>query len=275
MKTEISIADRLFGDVLALTPDKDAVAVLQLNRPQVLNAVREDTFTGLRDAARWLTTLPHCNVIVLRAAGRAFCAGLDLTQGLTGTEEGDRASLNHRAISAGAEAVATLREIPQPVIAAVRGAAVGAGFSIAAAATIRICSPDAKFGAPFVHVGMSAGDLGLSWILPRLMGTTNATSLLLTGGSLTAEQALAGGVVTEIVEDPEERAVALARHVASQPRLATFMTKTLLHASASAGFREHLATEVSAQAVGSMTAEHAQAIEAFSRRRQSKSIVER
>lgn len=262
----ITADGEIFGDVLAVPP-RDGVGTVQLNRPEVLNAVREDTFAGIRDATRWLSARGDCRALVLQASGRAFCAGLDLSHGLTGSEPGDRPALNHRAISAGAEAVAVLREVPQPVVAAVRGAAVGAGFSIAVAADIRICSPDARFGAPFVHVGMSAGDLGLSWLLPRLIGMSRSASLLLTGGSLTAEEARVAGAVTEVTNDPEARAAAIAHRIAAQPRLATAMTKSLLHNSGSNGFREHLAAEVSTQVMGSLTTEHAEALASFVRRR--------
>ncbi len=253
---------RDFGDVIALPP-RDGVGAVVFNRPQMLNAVREATFVGLRDAARWLSGSADCGAIVLRGAGRAFCAGLDLKYGLTGAEPGDRAALMYRAVSAGAEAVAALREIPQPVVAAVRGAAIGAGLSLAVAADLRVCASDARFGAPFVHVGMSAGDLGLSWLLPRLIGAAAATPLLLQGGSLSSSEAYQVGLVNEIAENPEERAVQLAHALSTQPRLATAMTKSMLNNAQSNGFREHLAAEVAGQVVGSLTQEHAAALAAL------------
>lgn len=256
---------RDFGDVIAVPP-RDGVGTVVLNRPRVLNAVREATFVGLRDAARWLSGSADCGAIVLRGAGRAFCAGLDLKGGLTGDETGDRPALTYRAVSAGAEAVATLREIPQPVVAAVRGAAVGAGMSLAVAADLRVCASDARFGAPFVHAGMSAGDLGLSWLLPRLIGNALATSLLLQGGSLSASEAQRVGLVNEVVDNADARAVEVAGSLAAQPRLATSLTKSMLNNAQSNGFREHLAAEVTAQVVGSMTQEHAAALASLTTR---------
>ncbi|WAJ44338.1 enoyl-CoA hydratase/isomerase family protein [Mycobacterium sp. Aquia_216] len=261
---------RDFGDVIALPP-RDGVGTVVLNRPQMLNAVREATFVGLRDAARWLAGSADCGAVVLRGAGRAFCAGLDLKGGLTGAEPGDRTALMYRAVGAGAEAVATLREIPQPVVAAVRGAAIGAGLSLAVAADLRVCASDARFGAPFVHVGMSAGDLGLSWLLPRIIGTAKATSILLQGGSLSSAEARQVGLVNEVAEDPDERAVELAHALADQPRLATAMTKLMLNNAHSNGFREHLSAEVAGQVVGSMTQEHAAALAALTTRQGSPS----
>lgn len=265
MSCENSQDPRDFGDVMAVPP-RDGVGTVMLNRPQMLNAVREATFIGLRDATRWLSASADCGAIVLRGAGRAFCAGLDLKDGLTGTETGDRVALTYRAVTAGAEAVATLREIPQPVVAAVTGAAVGAGLSLSVAADLRVCAADARFGAPFVHVGMSAADLGLSWLLPRLIGTAAATSLLLQGEWLSATEAHGVGLVNEVAADADGRAVELARALAAQPRLATSITKSMLNSAHSNGFREHLGAEVAAQVVGSMTQEHAAALAAVTTR---------
>ena len=257
-----------FGDVLALSPN-DGVGTIVLNRPQILNAVREATFIGLGNAVRWLSKSEDCGAIVLKGAGRAFCAGLDLKDGLTGDAPGDRAALTYRAVSAGADAVATMREVPQPIVAAVKGAAVGAGMSLAAAADLRVCSADTRFAAPFVHVGMSAADLGLSWLLPRLIGTAAATSLLLQGGSLSAPEALAAGLANEIADNVDERAQETARTLAAQPRLATSITKSMLNSAQTNGFREHLTAEVTAQVVGSMTQEHALALAALTARQRS------
>ena len=128
-----------------------------------------------------------------------------------------------------------MRDIPQPIIAAVQGAAVGAGFALAAASDIRVCAPDAKFMAPFLKLGVSIGDLGLSWMLPRLIGAGAAAEILYTGRTLGAEEARELRFVQHVVDEPLPKAIELAAKIAARPRLGVQMSKELLNASIGAG----------------------------------------
>lgn len=265
MTDATSRTERRCGDVHAMV-DADGVGTLRLSRPDRLNAVTGDTFVELEQAARWLGASPECRAIVLTGEGRAFCAGMDLDHGpaFTGASEADKDPIEraHDGVRAGVAAVLALREIPQPVIAAVRGHAVGAGFALAAASDVRVCASDARFAAVFVRLGVSAGDLGLSWFLPRLVGQARAAELCLTGGTLDADQAFDAELVTHVVDDPEHRAYELAAQIACHPSYGVSATKQLLNASPSAGLREHLESELRAQVIGLSTSAHARAVAA-------------
>jgi enoyl-CoA hydratase len=241
----------------------DGVGILTLDRPDKLNALTGTMFADLERALRELGSTPGCRVVVLCGAGRAFCAGMDLRVGLV-QDTGDRMAASYAAMRRAVSAVTAIREIPQPVIAAVQGYAVGAGFALAAAADIRLAAADARFDAVFVKLGMSAGDLGLSWLLPRLIGPGHAAELFYTGGALTASRAEHLGLVQAVVSDPLTEALTLAATIASMPPMGVQLTKELLDASnSSGGFREHLELELRSQVIGLNTVEHTDAVAGF------------
>ena len=178
--------------------------MLTLSRPHRLNALTATTFRQIADAVNWIGGVPGCRAVVLTGDGRAFCAGMDLADRGTGNLGADDDPVEARVatLRTAVAVVTSLRDIPQPVIAAVRGHAVGAGFAYAAACDIRVCAPDASFNAGLVTLGVSGGDLGLSWYLPRLVGPALAAEILYTGGKLDAEQAFKTGLVSRVVDDP-------------------------------------------------------------------------
>ncbi len=224
------------------------VAHVRLHRPERLNALKESTFRELRDALRRVGDDDACRAVVLSGAGRAFSAGLDIGAGL-----GPDIPTIMGVLRLGVDTITLLRDIPQPVIAAVGGHAVGAGFALAAACDIRLASADAVFAAPFVTIGMSAGDLGLSWLLPRQIGVSAAARLFYTAGNLGADEALRLGLVSEIPGSTEETVAAaleLAAAIARQPALGVRETKSVLNSSVyGVGFRAHLEQELRAQAL--------------------------
>ncbi|MFA5122012.1 enoyl-CoA hydratase/isomerase family protein [Zavarzinia sp.] len=255
-----------FGAVEA-SLDGDGVGRILLNRPERMNALTLAMMNDIRHALAWTGAQEACRVIVLAGAGRAFSAGMDLVEGLA-PEVGDPVHVHYRALRAGPDMILAVTEAEQPVIAAVQGVAVGAGFALAAAADLRICGPAARFDAPFHKLGASAGDLGLSWRLPRLIGPGRAARLFFTNGSLSTEEALAQGFAAAVEPDPLEAALNLAREIAAQPLLGVRMTKELLNASMdSAGFRSHLALEMRSQVIALGTRDHAEAVAAFRKRR--------
>ncbi|MEG9225024.1 enoyl-CoA hydratase/isomerase family protein [Aeromicrobium sp. Sec7.5] len=219
------------------------VTTVTLDRPGTLNAVTHTLVADLRDALTTIGDDPGCRAVVLTGAGRGFCSGMDLRLGL-GADR-DEATLMMRTAVA---AIALMRSIPQPVVAAVGGPAVGAGFALASASDLRIAGPEAAFSAPFVRLGMSAGDLSLSWFLPRQIGAARASQLFLTAGSLDATEALELGYVSEVTPDPVARAVELAQQIAEQPVAGVRETKRLLNRSITGdGFEEHLERELQTQ----------------------------
>lgn len=219
------------------------VSTVTLDRPGTLNAVTGTLVSELRDALAAIGDDPGCRAVVLTGAGRGFCSGMDLRLGL-GADREEATQMMRTAVAA----ITLMRRIPQPVVAAVHGPAVGAGFALASASDLRIAGPDAAFGAPFVRLGMSAGDLGLSWFLPRQIGAARASQLFLTGGSLDAADALALGYVSEVTVDPVARAVVLAQVIAEHPVSGICETKRLLnHSITGEGFEEHLERELQTQ----------------------------
>jgi enoyl-CoA hydratase len=186
-------------EALALERE-DGLLWVTLNRPERLNALNPTLVEELHDLLDALAQDPSIRVVVLRGAGRAFCAGLDLREpggGGSGVSSGLR---GQRRIS---ELALKLRRIPQPVIALVQGAASGGGFALALASDVRIAGESARMNAAFIRIGLSACDVGVSYFLPRTVGMSVASELLLTGDFIEAERALRTGLVSAVVPDDE------------------------------------------------------------------------
>lgn len=173
-----------------------------LNRPDVLNAI---SLQMVHDLHTYFGRLHHdrdCRVVVLRGAGKAFCAGLDIRERST-----DRDTPPF-AVGFGfqgylAEVYVKMRRCPQPIVALVHGAACGGGFSLALASDIRIAGESARMNAAFIKLGLSACDMGCSYFLPRLVGASVASELMLTGRFIHAPRALATGLVSQVVPDDQ------------------------------------------------------------------------
>ena len=238
------------------------VAIVTLDRPERRNALDRPAVEALA-AALADVAASSSRVVVLAGAGPSFCAGLDLTTDFGGAGSKDFRA-GHEFMSTAVRAVVALREMRQPVIAAVQGHAVGAGFSFAALADIRILAPDTRFNAGFVRLGMSAGDLGLSWVLPRQVGAGVAAELFYSGGQWGAVDAVRVGFATRIEEDALAAALELAHEIAAWPAFAVQQTKELLNASLGmSGLREHLGLEMRTQVLCSLSDEHLAAVRRF------------
>lgn len=205
------------------------VAVLTLNRPERRNALADETVDSLIALLDSVAT-SEARVVILTGAGHGFCAGFDLSlalQGGTIDTPADEAEFWMARQERYASLVTRLRALPQPTIAAVNGAAAGAGMGLALACDTRIGSTSCRFNAAFIRVGMSGCDIGVSWLLPRAIGTTRAFEIMLTGRMVEATEAERIGLVLRLTEPdallPEARA--LARNIAANGRLATWMTK--------------------------------------------------
>jgi enoyl-CoA hydratase/carnithine racemase len=171
-----------------------------LARPDALNAMNA---LMIAELAEYFTARVHdtsTRVIVLRATGKAFCAGLDLRE-MTGLIEeldtADRLRFQQRLSSI----FVAMRRCPQPIVCLVQGAASGGGFALALASDIRVCTPNARMNAAFIKVGLSGCDVGMSYLLPRAVGTSVAAEMLLTGSFLDANRAAALGFVSAVVEE--------------------------------------------------------------------------
>lgn len=176
-----------------------------LDRPERLNALNDAMVEELSSYFRALANDRDVRVVVLKGAGRAFCAGLDLQEG--GREDFDTIDrlAHQRSI---AEIVMAMRYCPQPIVSLVHGAACGGGFAIALASDIRIAGESARMNAAFIRIGLSACDIGVSYFLPRLVGASVAAEFLLTGDFITASRALSTGLVSRVVPDDDMEAAA-------------------------------------------------------------------
>jgi enoyl-CoA hydratase len=179
--------------------------------------------------------------VVLTGAGRAFCAGLDLTGYGTPAASVDTGAGPLGTALATQEEIAGLvvhlRRVPQPVIAAVNGAAAGGGLALVLGADIRLAAASARFSAAFIKIGVSGCDIGTSWLLPRLVGAGAAHEMMLTGRLVDAEEAVRRGLVLEVVEDGAvlDRALAEARLVMANSPLGVRLTKETMWASLEIG----------------------------------------
>ena len=174
-----------------------------LNRPRSLNAMNAALVRELHALLGWLHRDRSVRVVVLRGAGRAFCAGLDLREGASEPDDGAGVQGTLALQRRFSELVMKLRRIPQPVIACVHGPASGGGFALALAADVRIAGESARMNAAFIRIGLSGCELGVSYFLPRIVGSSVASELLLTGSFIEAPRALATGLVSRVVPDAE------------------------------------------------------------------------
>ena len=179
---------------------------LTLNRPDKLNTLSAVLVDELEAYFSGLCTNQDVRIVVLKANGRAFCAGADLTGG---GFEMDRTPQSVYAVQKRiGDIYRAMRRCPQPIIALVHGAACGGGFSLALAADIRIAGESAKMNAAYIKAGFSACDMGCSYLLPRLVGTSVASELMLTGRFIHAERALRVNLVSQVVPDAQLAAAA-------------------------------------------------------------------
>jgi enoyl-CoA hydratase/carnithine racemase len=179
---------------------RGAVDWLTLNRPDSLNAITTPMVGELSDYFGGLFNDRDCRVVVMRGAGRAFCAGLDIkARGEGETPFG--AGFGFQGFLA--DVYIKMRRCPQPIIAAVHGPAAGGGFAFALAADVRIAGESARMNAAFIRLGLSACDMGVSYFLPRIVGLGIASELMLTGRFINAQRALAVGLVSEVVADDQ------------------------------------------------------------------------
>ncbi len=180
---------------------RGAVHWLTLNRPEALNSINTQMTGELSDYFGGLYHDRDCRIVVMRGAGRAFCAGLDIKA----TADRDDLPFGGGFGFQGylAEVYLKMHRCPQPIIALVHGAAAGGGFAFALAADIRIAGETARMNAAFIRLGLSACDMGVSYFLPRVVGRSVASELMLTGRFINAQRALATGLVSEVVADDQ------------------------------------------------------------------------
>ncbi|MHB8438290.1 MAG: enoyl-CoA hydratase/isomerase family protein [Acidimicrobiales bacterium] len=250
----------------------DGITRLTLNRPERLNAMTAELIEELHHALDTVAADRGCRVVILTGAGRGFCAGLDL--GGYGTPQGSGAG---GAVAEGfaiqthiARLVPHFRSLPQPVIAAVNGPASGGGLALALASDIRIAAHSARFNVAFVRLGLSGCDIGVSWLLPRLVGASRAWELMLTGRLVDAAEAQSMGLVLRAVPDEElmDAAVETASQIAANSPWGVRMTKEVMWTQLEIGsLQAGIDIENRTQVLSTFTGDMQEAVRAFVEKR--------
>jgi enoyl-CoA hydratase/carnithine racemase len=247
---------------------KDGVATLTLNRPERLNALGDTLRDDLQDAVTRASDDPEVRVMIVTGAGKGFCSGGDVKAMSERKESGTGRPLMEKVAPGRDRTVLALRDAPKPVIAAVNGAAAGAGMNLALCCDIRLASTTAKFAQAFVKRGLHP-DWGGTYFLPRIVGTAKACELIFTGEVIDAQEALRLGIVSA-VHPPEElmaAAHALARKIADGPPVAIRLAKRGIYHNLECDLRQALEYETFAQNICFDTDDAAEGIRAFVEKR--------
>jgi len=255
-----------------LVRKQGAIDWLTLNRPDSLNALNRTMLLELQHYFGELGTDHRVRIVMLTGAGRAFCAGLDLKEASSG-ELGGGAVSGMRLQRRVSEIVVRMRRAPQPIVALLNGPASGGGFALALASDIRVASPSARMNSAAIRIGLSGCDIGISYFLPRLIGSALASELLLTGRFIDAHRALAAGLVSRVVADEGLAAAGkeIADDVLRNAPLSVRLTKECLNASVDAGSLEAvIALEDRQQILAAQTGDVREGIAAFLEKREAR-----
>ncbi|MGY4098794.1 enoyl-CoA hydratase family protein [Nocardia sp. R16R-3T] len=241
-----------------------SVATVTLNRPDKLNPLTFESYADLRDL---LAELPHHNgvkVLVIQGEGRGFCGGGDVNEIIGELIKMQAGELMQFTKMTG-DVIRAMRECPIPIIVKVQGIAAGAGAVIALAADFRIVGRSGRFAFLFTKVGLSGGDMGAAYLLPRVVGLSRATSLLMLGNTIDAETADRYGLASQLVDDEQlDDAVAtLADRLANGPTLALAQTKSLLTRELDMSLSSSMELDAMTQALLMTTDDHAEFHTAF------------
>lgn len=218
---------------------EDGIQRITLDRPDRLNAMSHELVADLHESLAAVGADRSCRVVILTGAGRGFCAGLDLKGTGDPPDVGDVGGPGARLTGQQhiAALVPRMRALRQPIIAAVNGPAAGGGFALVCASDVRIAAASARFNVAFVRIGLSGCDIGVSWLLPRLVGSGRAFELLLTGRIIDAAEAEAIDLVTKVVPDDEllDAALDTARLIRGNSPFGVWMTKEVMWSNLEVG----------------------------------------
>lgn len=260
-------------ETLRVSEIDDDIVLVTLHRPDRMNAISTQLISDLDDVVRAVDLDRTTRAVILTGAGKGFCSGADL-QGTGDPAPGADGTSRLVGSFLWQDHLATLHEhihrSRKPWIAAVNGAAVGGGFAMSLACDIRVAAASARFGAVFIKVGVSNCDMGTSYFLPRLVGASRSAELMLTGRIFDADEALAMGLVVDVVPDGEvvDRALVTARQIRENSPLAVWMTKeTMWQTLDSPSLRSALDIENRTQIMITTTGSMAEAAKAFVEKR--------
>jgi enoyl-CoA hydratase/carnithine racemase len=256
------------SETMRIEQAEPGTLLVTLNRPDRLNAQTNRMFGELEEFGFSLRARSDVRAVIFTGAGRAFSAGFDLDEAEELENDGALGMLRRQELAA--RAMHAVRAIPVPVIAAVNGPAAGGGFALSMAADIRLASPTARFNAAFVRVGLSSGDLGSSWLTPRLIGLGRAAEMLFTGRLIDAEEAERIGLVNAIhpAEELLPAALEMAATIAANSPGGVKLSKRALQANMEvSSYAAALELENRGQALLTRTDDMREALSAFKERR--------
>jgi enoyl-CoA hydratase len=259
--------------VVELSQPKPGVTLMTLNRPDSLNAMNHELVAAVHDALDEVDDDAGCRVVILTGAGRAFCAGLDLkgsgaAPGTAGVGRAQAGMLSQQHI---ATLYTHMRRVRKPIIAAVNGAAAGGGFAFALASDVRVAARSAKFNVAFVRIGLSGCDVGVSYLLPRLIGASRAFEMMLTGRFVSADEAERIGLVSRVVPDGEvvDAALEIADQIVRNSPFGVWMTKEVMWANLETGsMQAAMDLENRTQILTTFTEDMPEAMRAFLEKRE-------
>lgn len=245
------------------------VTVIRLARPGSRNALTVAMAAQLTATLTQVSVDGDCQVVVLAGEGETFCAGLDLKAISAGDTSPASAAEWMALQEVFSRLMMQVHRMPQPVIGAIQGAAVGAGLGLALACDLRIAAPATKLLVGAVKIGLSAGECGISYYLPRIVGAGRAFEIMLTGRAVSGAEALSIGLVCDLAEPDAllEGALQLAQTIASNASYSIKHTKQVMWANLDASFEAALELENHVQVVGLLTSDFQEAATAFIERR--------
>jgi len=252
---------------------KPGIKQIMLNRPDSLNAMNHELVAAVHVALDEVDADTSCRAVILTGVGRAFCAGLDLkgagaAPGTNGIGRAQAGMLSQQHI---ASLYTHMRRVRKPIIAAVNGPAAGGGFAFALASDIRVAAQSAKFNVAFVRIGLSGCDVGVSYLLPRLIGASKAFELMLTGRFVLADEAERIGLVSRVVPDGQavDAALEIADQIAANSPFGVWMTKEVMWANLETGsMQAAIDLENRTQILTTFTEDMPEAMRAFLEKRE-------
>ncbi|MGZ8843193.1 MAG: enoyl-CoA hydratase family protein [Pyrinomonadaceae bacterium] len=254
-----------------LYEQNDGIATITLNRPERLNAITFEVYHELTDFIAKLRDEKDVRVVVITGAGRAFCSGGDVRD-IIGELQGRDAEGLLEFTRLTCELIHNMRALPKPIITSINGTTAGAGACIALASDIRIAADEAKIAFVFVKVGLAGTDMGATYLLPRIVGLSKATELLMTGDFISAQEARTIGLYNQVVPRDQLEATTreFAEKLASGPALGIAKTKEMLNREMHMSFESALEAEAVAQALCMQTPDFKEAHAAFIEKRPAK-----
>lgn len=248
--------------------ERDRIATIRLSRPDKLNSLTFGVYRELVDLFAALKSRDDVAAVIITGEGQAFCSGGDMHEIIGPLLDQNTLELAEFTRTT-CDLVQNMRELPKPVIAALNGTTAGAGAAIALASDFRIASTTAKIAFLFVRAGLSGADMGCAYLLPRVVGLTKATELLMTGDFISAEEALRIGLYNRVVppEALESEAQRLAQRLAAGPQFSIGVTKQMINAGLGLTLSQALQWEGQLQTMCMLHPDFREAYEAFAAKR--------